>query len=309
MALQTTLREPVACTGVGLHCGLPVRLRLLAAPADTGIVFRRTDMERKGVLIPARYDLVTQTRLGTTLRNAHGATVATVEHLMAALWGAGVDNAVVELDAPEVPIMDGSSEPFLALLAEAGLRRLPVPRKVIRVLRDVEVNEGESSARVAPYEGDEYGCQLEVEIDFRHPLVACQRALYDFGTETFTQALAKARTFGFAHEVAALRAQGLALGGSLENAVVVGDEGVLNAEGLRYPDEFIRHKALDCLGDLYLAGHRIEGAFGFVRPGHSVNNKLLRALLADREAWKLVSTAQPVMQTQPQPQQAIRAFL
>lgn len=289
MSLQTTLRKTITCEGIGLHSGSCVHMALRPAAAGTGIVFRRSDVERKSALIPARYTLVSDTRLGTTLRNAHGVSVSTVEHLMAALWGMGIDNAVIDLDAPEVPIMDGSSEPFMDLITQAGVRRQDAPRQCFRVVKEVEVADGASSARVAPSESGDYACSLDVQIEFEHAAIGQSRAVYDFSRESFAQLLAPARTFGFAHEVEALRSRGLALGGSLDNAVVLDREGVLNADGLRYPDEFVRHKALDVLGDLYLAGRRIEGAFTFVRPGHGINNKLLRALLADAAAWQLVT--------------------
>lgn len=290
MSFQTTLRAPVSCTGIGLHSGAPVILALHPAAAGHGIVFRRLDVDRKISLIPARWDLVNETRLGTTLTNARGVSVATVEHLMAALWGAGVDNALITLDGPEIPIMDGSSEPFMALLAQAGIRALAAPREVIRVVKEVEVSDGASLARVQPYGGEDFGCSLDIEIDFPHPAIAHSRAFYDFSEDSFAASLAAARTFGFAHEVAQLRKIGLARGGSLENAIVLGEEGVLNEGGLRFADEFVRHKALDCVGDLFLAGLRIEGHFTFRRPGHAVNNRLLRALMADKSAWKRVCT-------------------
>lgn len=289
MTHQTTIRHSVSCEGIGLHTGKAVTLTLHAAPADHGIVFRRTDVKGRAAFILAQYDLVTDTRLGTKLTNKHGIGLSTIEHLMAALWGEGVDNALIEVSGPEVPIMDGSSEPFLELIAKAGIARLNAPRKVIRILSTVSVEEGESFAAIDPFDGEEYGCSLDVSIAYPHKLIPHQRAVYDFTSLTFRESLARARTFGFAHEVEYLRSQGLALGGSLENAVVVGQDAVLNEEGLRYPDEFIRHKTLDCLGDLYLAGHRIEGQFTFQRPGHGINNKLLRALFTERSAWKLVT--------------------
>lgn len=292
MSLQTTLKHPVTCSGIGLHSGKTVAMRLLPAGADHGIVFVRSDVERKHSHVPARYDLVADTRMGTTLRNKHGVSIATVEHLMAALWGMGIDNAAIEIDAPEVPIMDGSSEPFIQLLEAAGVAKLSVPRRILRVLREVEVSEGLSTARVAPYEGEDFGCSLDIEIDFDHALIRRQRAVYDFSGVTFKQALGSARTFCFAHEVEALQAAGLARGGSLANAIVLGKEGILNEEGLRFNDEFLRHKALDCVGDLFLAPHRIEGAFTFSRPGHGINNKLLRALMADEGAWTLGTAAE-----------------
>ncbi len=284
---QTTLANRVACSGVGLHSGKPVHLAILPARANTGIVFRRMDIAEKQSRVRARHDMVSDTRLGTTLSNRFGVEVATVEHLMAALWGAGIDNAVVELDGPEVPIMDGSSDPFMFMLECAGVAELAAPRRMIRILKAVEVKDGASVACVRPnIEGDE-GIVFDVEIYFESPHINRQKARYDFRDVTFKQALSRARTFGFEHEVAALRSAGLALGGSLDNAIVVGKQGVINEEGLRYADEFIRHKALDCLGDLYLAGGRIDGHFTFTRPGHAINNKLLRAILADESAYAI----------------------
>lgn len=259
------------------------------AKAGTGIVFRRLDVPSEIALVPARYDAVHETRLGTTIRNKHGIAVATIEHLMAAIWGLGIDNAVVELDGPEVPIMDGSSEPFVFMLECAGLATLKEPRKILRVLKTIEVREGpegnESVATVGPNVEGEEGCTLGIEIEFNNPVIKQQSSHYDFREVTFKQSLSRARTFGFEHEVTAMRKMGLALGGSLDNAIVVGKDAVLNKEGLRYEDEFVRHKALDCLGDLYLAGCRMDARFEFLRPGHSINNKLLRALLADETAY------------------------
>lgn len=287
MTMQTTFSRPVSCTGIGLHSGAPATLTLKPAQADRGIAFKRTDVEKGRGVIPARWDMVADTRLGTTLKNRHNVSLSTVEHVMAALWGAGVDNAVIEVDGPEAPIMDGSSEPFLALIREAGIRRLDTPRKVIRVVKEVSVQQGGSTAAVRPY----FGCVLDVTIDYPHPLVARQHGVYDFSRLSFAEALSAARTFCFAQEIDQMRAHGLARGGSLDNAVVMGEHGVLNEGGLRFSDEMLRHKTLDCVGDLYLAGWRIEGEFSFQRPGHGINNVLLRALMNDRSAWKLVSTA------------------
>ncbi len=286
---QTTLGNKVSCSGIGLHSGSQVNMTIHPTKADTGIVFRRLDVPSDVALVPARFDAVCETRLGTTIRNQHGIAVSTIEHLMAAIWGVGIDNAIIDLDGPEVPIMDGSSEPFVFMLECAGLAQLSAPRKVLRVLKTIEVREGtpgnESIARVQPnVEGDE-GCILGIEIQFNNTVVGQQSSHYDFREVTFKQTLSRARTFGFEHEVTAMRQMGLALGGSLENAIVVGKDAILNEEGLRYDDEFVRHKALDCLGDLYLAGLRIDAKFDFLRPGHSINNKLLRALLADETAY------------------------
>lgn len=282
---QLTLANKVSCLGIGLHTGSQVTLSIHPAAANTGIIFRRLDVSSERAFIPARHDVVSETRLGTTITNPFGVSVATVEHLMAALWGAGVDNAIVELDGPEVPIMDGSSEPFTFMIECAGLKALSAPRKILRVLKTVEVRDGQSMARVSPnMEGDE-GCVLDIEIEYDNAVINRQLARYDFRDVTFKQALSRARTFGFEHEVTALRKQGLALGGSLDNAVVVGKSTILNKEGLRYRDEFVRHKALDCLGDLYLAGVPMDARFTFQRPGHAINNALLRALFADESAY------------------------
>ncbi len=297
---QTTLASKVSCLGVGLHSGSQVGMTIYPAGADTGIVFKRLDVPLEQAFVPARYDAVCETRLGTTIANRYGVTVSTIEHLMAALWGVGIDNAVVELDGPEVPIMDGSSEPFVFMLECAGQVVLPAPRRILRVLKPVEVRDGGNVARVEPnLEGDE-GCTISIEIEFDNPVINRQVSYYDFRETSFKQALSRARTFGFEHEVMALREMGLALGGSLDNAIVVGKDGVLNEGGLRYADEFVRHKALDCVGDLYLAGCRIDGHFSFVRPGHAINNKLLRALLADHSAYavsRLGKTPEPVFVT------------
>ncbi len=287
--MQTTLSNRVSCSGVGLHSGKPVEMVIYPAPANTGIVFKRLDVASEQSLVPARYDLVSETRLGTTIQNRHGVSVSTIEHLMAAFWGVGLDNAVVELNGPEVPIMDGSSEPFLFMLECARVIKLSEPRQMLRILKRVEVRDGDSIASVEPTVMGEEGCTLAIEIQFNSKVIDRQAAFYDFREMNFKQSLSRARTFGFEHEVMALRQMGLALGGSLENAIVVGAEGVLNEEGLRYNDEFVRHKALDCVGDLFLAGCRVDGHFSFVKPGHAINNKLLRAIFADESAYVIAA--------------------
>lgn len=284
-AHQHTLRHTVTCEGIGLHSGGVVRLALMPAEPDTGIVFKRTDVSAPVSYIPALYNHVTDTMLGTTLTNEHGVAVSTVEHLMAALWGAGVDNAYIELSAPEVPIMDGSSEPFLALIAQTGLAQQSSLRSFVRVLKPVTVKEGNSSATLLPA----VSFTLDIDIDFAHHSIARQSASYDFGEVSFDAWLGRARTFGFAHEVEKMRSLGLARGGSLDNAIVVGEQGILNEGGLRYSDEFVRHKALDCVGDYFLAGARLIGGVKTSRPGHGINNKLLRALFADRRNWRYES--------------------
>lgn len=256
-------------------------MRLHPAAENTGIRFRRTDLQGKNE-INADFRLVGATRLGTTLKDGD-VSIATVEHLMAALWGCGIDNALIEVDGPEVPIMDGSSEPFVFLLECAGKREQQAARKVIQVLKPIEVSENGATARITPGEGFTVG----MEIRFPHAAIAEQKITYEIDGACFKKNLARARTFGFAEEVEQMRAAGLARGGSLENAIVIGPDKVLNAEGLRYTDEFVRHKVLDCVGDLFLAGAHIQGSVEGFRSGHGLNNKLLRALMADNTAWRM----------------------
>jgi len=284
-AHQTTLAGTVTCSGIGLHTGKPVKLTLHPADADTGIQFVRLDVIEEHSVIPAYYLNVCDTRLGTTIANSHGVTVSTIEHLMAALWGSGIDNAIVTLDGPEVPIMDGSSEPFVFLIECAGIKTLSSHRDTLEVLKKVSVKQGDSTASIRPFDG----FALNITIEYPGTAIPRQRALYDFSTQSFKHALCRARTFGFAADVEKLQAQGLARGGSLDNAIVIGDDAVLNEEGLRYGDEFVRHKALDCVGDYFLSGLRIRGAVTTTRPGHSINHKLLTALFSDRSAWRLVT--------------------
>lgn len=282
---QTTLASPISCSGVALHSGDIVHMIIKPAPADSGIQFFRTDVGDNRGLITARYDQVCETTLGTTLKNAHGITLSTVEHLMAALWGVGIDNALIELNAPEVPIMDGSSEPFVFLLECAGQVLLPAPRRMIEVLKPVAVKERDSVAQLLPHA---HGFVLDITIEFAHQSIARQQAIYDFSVMNFKQSLCRARTFGFAREVEKMHAMGLALGGSLKNAIVVGDEGILNEEGLRYQDEFVRHKALDVVGDYFLAGGHLLARAQTIRPGHGINNALLRALFSDTTNYRIV---------------------
>lgn len=278
---QHTFSQSVTCTGVGLHSGAPVHMTLHPAAPDHGIVFKRTDVPQGSGLIPARFDAVVDTRLGTTMANEHGVTIATIEHLMAALWGCRIDNALIELDGPEVPIMDGSSEPFIFQIETAGIRSQNAPRRAIRLTKPVTATCGDAEVTLEPYDG----FAIDISIDFEHKAISRQVASYDFSKITFKNMLSRARTFGFEHEVEMLRKMGLARGGSLHNAIVIGEEGVLNREGLRFNDEFVRHKALDAVGDLYLAGAPLLCRVKANRPGHSVNNQVLRALFADDSAW------------------------
>jgi UDP-3-O-[3-hydroxymyristoyl] N-acetylglucosamine deacetylase len=281
---QKTLKTRINCSGVGLHSGRRVTMAIGPAAIDTGIQFRRTDPAGLGALIPARWDHVVDTRLCTVIGNGEGVTVGTVEHLMAAFAGLGVDNATVEIDGPEVPIMDGSADAFVFLIECAGLVEQSAAAKRIRILKTVSVGDDRTTACLTPahYAG------LDFTLDFTNPAVGRQEKSVHLDVETFKRELARARTFGFADEVEMLRKAGLARGGSLDNAIVIGVDRVLNREGLRFGDEFVRHKMLDAMGDLYLAGAVVEGRFSGTRSGHALNNQLLQALFADPEAWVLV---------------------
>ena len=284
MNCQHTVAAEVSCVGVSLHSGDMVNMIIRPAAPNTGIVFVRKDIDSANNAVAATFDAVAETTLGTTISNKHGVTVSTIEHLMAAIWGAGIDNARIELNGPEVPIMDGSSEPFTFLLECAGRVQQRALRRTVEVLKEVRVEEGNSVAVIRPSDA----FTLEVEIAFNHPVIKTQKALYDFSETTFKQSLARARTFGFERDVEKMRSMGLALGGSLHNAIVVGEHDVLNEGGLRYSDEFVRHKALDCIGDYYLAGATLQGEVVTSRPGHGINNKLLRALFADASNYRIV---------------------
>ena len=279
---QHTLRNRISCTGVGLHNGDKVCMTLHPAEANAGIVFLRGDVEGDAALIPADYRNVVDTSMRTTIGNEHGTTVSTIEHLMAALMGCGVDNAIVEVDGSEVPIMDGSAAPFVFLIECAGLEPLQAPRRSIEVLKPVEVRNGLSSARLIP--ADSFFVSFEIVYD--SPLVQRQRCALQPLNGTFKEEVCRARTYGFMNEYEELRSKGLARGASLKNAVVVDDDQILNEGGLRYEDEFVRHKILDTMGDLYLAGAPLQAHFEGVRSGHGLNNQLLRALFDDPDAWR-----------------------
>ncbi len=278
---QKTLKSDVECDGVALHSGLPVNMRIRPALPETGIVFRRVDVEAKKQEIQARYDNVVDTRLCTKIANEHGVSVSTIEHLMAALAGCEIDNAIIELNAEEVPVMDGSSAPFVKLIEEVGVVEQGLPRRTIRVLRPVTVRDGEKFVTISP--SDEPS--IELEIDFECPGIGRQSRRMPMSNGAFLAEIADSRTFGFLHEVEALQAAGLARGGSLDNAVVLSDGEVLNEGGLRHHDEFVRHKILDCLGDLYLAGAPVLGQVTGSCSGHALNNAVLHALLKDEAAW------------------------
>jgi UDP-3-O-[3-hydroxymyristoyl] N-acetylglucosamine deacetylase len=285
MIRQRTLRNVIRATGVGLHTGEKIYLTLRPAAPDTGIVFRRVDLT-PAVEIKATPCNVGDTRLSTTLTQGQ-VRISTVEHLLSALAGLGIDNAYIEVSAPEVPIMDGSAGPFVFLIQSAGVEEQSRPKRFIRIKRRVAVEEGGKYAIFEPYNG----FKVAFSIDFDHPAFAsrAQMATVDFSTTSFVKEVSRARTFGFLREIEALRQQNLALGGSLDNAVVVDDYRVLNNEGLRYEDEFVRHKILDAIGDLYLLGHSLIGSFRGHKSGHALNNRLLRALVADTSAWEEVT--------------------
>ncbi len=285
MIKQRTLKTPVRATGVGLHSGVKVEMTLRPAAPNLGIVFRRMDLDPPAELTADPY-LVTDTRLCSMLESGP-AKVSTVEHLMSALAGLGIDNLLVDLTGPEIPIMDGSSAPFVFLLQSAGIVEQDAPKKYVRIIRPIEVRDGDKWARFVPHNG----FKVEFTIDFKHPVFdkSGKTVSIDFADTAYTKEVSRARTFGFMHEVEYLRNQGLALGGSLDNAIVMDEFRVLNQDGLRYDDEFVKHKVLDAIGDLYLLGHPIIGAFEAYKSGHALNNALLRELLQHQESWEYVS--------------------
>lgn len=285
MIKQRTLKNVIRATGVGLHTGEKVYLTLRPASVDTGIIFRRTDL-KKPVEIRACPENVSDTRLSTTLES-EGIRVSTVEHLMSAFAGMGIDNAYVELTAPEVPIMDGSAGPFVFLIQSAGISEQTAPKRFIRIKRRLKLSDGDKWAAFEPFEG----FKVSFGIDFNHPMFrnTAQKATVDFSTTSFVKEVSRARTFGFMADLESLRQSGLARGGGVDNAIVLDDYRVLNEDGLRYEDEFVKHKVLDAIGDLYLLGHPLIGAFSAHKSGHSLNNKLLRRLVARRDAWELMT--------------------
>ncbi|MBN6149992.1 UDP-3-O-acyl-N-acetylglucosamine deacetylase [Xanthomonas sp. AmX2] len=285
MTQQRTLKNTIRATGVGLHSGDKVYMTLRPAPADHGIVFRRVDLDPV-VEVPADAELVTETTLCTGLSRGD-AKIQTVEHLMSAMAGLGVDNAIVELSSAELPIMDGSSGPFVFLLQSAGIVEQDKAKRFIRIKHAVEVRDGDKIARFDPYDGYKLGFTIQ----FDHPMIPAKqsRQEIEFSTMAYIKEIARARTFGFMRDLEYMRERNLGLGGSMDNAIVLDEFRVLNDDGLRYADEFVRHKILDAIGDLYLAGGAILGAYEGYKSGHALNNKLVRALLADQAAWEWVS--------------------
>lgn len=285
MIRQRTLKNIIRATGVGLHTGKKIYLTLRPAAADTGIVFRRVDLDDP-VEICARPENVGDTRLSTTLEQ-NGVKISTVEHLLSAFAGLGIDNAYVDVSAPEVPIMDGSAGPFVFLIQSAGVEEQNAAKRFIRIKRKVVVEEGDKRASFEPFDG----FKVTFAIDFKHPAFTdhTRSATVDFSSTSFVKEVSRARTFGFLRDLEMLRERELALGGSLDNAIVVDDYRVLNDDGLRYEDEFVKHKILDAIGDLYLLGHSLIGAFDGNKSGHALNNKLLKTLMADENAWEEVT--------------------
>ena len=279
---QRTLKSAIHCNGIGLHTGTKVSMTLHPGDPDTGIVFRRTDISGSDTTIPATWRNVVDDRLCTSLGNDDGVCIGSIEHLMAALSGCDIDNAVVEVNGPEVPVMDGSAAPFVFLIECAGVVEQERPRRALEILKRVTVGNHQRRASLAP--GKNFSISFEIE--FKSPVIARQECTIIFANGTFKSDICRARTFGFEHEVTKLRETGFARGGSLDNAIVVSGDNILNQGGLRYDNEFVRHKVLDCIGDLYLCGGPILGHFHGYRSGHSVTHRLLKALFADDQAWR-----------------------
>lgn len=285
MVGQRTLRNTIRASGVGLHSGKQVLMTVRPAAADSGIVFRRVDLD-PAAEVAAQAENVGETSLGTSLISGE-ARVSTVEHLLSAFAGLGIDNAIVDLNAAEVPIMDGSAGPFVFLLQSAGIEEQRTPKRFVRVTKRVRVEDGDKWAQFEPFDG----FKVNFEIEFNHPVFKrrTQSATMDFSTTSFLKEVSRARTFGFMRDLDAMRARNLALGGNLDNAIVLDDSSILNEDGLRYEDEFVKHKILDAVGDLYLIGHSVIGEFSGYKSGHGLNNKLVRTLIADTSAWEEVS--------------------
>ena len=299
MILQRTLNIPIYATGVGLHTGRKVYLTLSPAPVNTGIVFRR-DVGSRSVSIPATALNVVSTELATTIGDEEGNTISTIEHLMAAFAGLGIDNCYVDVSAREVPIMDGSAAPFIFLIQSAGIREQSAPKRFIRITKPLFAEEDDKWVRFDPYDG----FRVKFEINFKHPAIAegSQQAAIDFSSSSFVREISRARTFGFMSDIEALRKRNLALGGCLDNAIVVDNYKVLNTDGLRYGDEFVRHKILDAIGDLFQLGCGVIGEFTGYKSGHGLNNMLVRELLARPDAWEEVTydeSQSPIAYTQP----------
>lgn len=281
---QKTINSKISCSSVGLHSGEKVNMTLLPAPCDSGIIFRRVDLEKGKNEVKANYQNVVSTNLGTTISNEHGAKVLTVEHLMAAIWGSGIDNLIVELDGQEIPIMDGSSKPFVFLMECAGIQIQDKPRQIIEIMQKVRFEEGGKFVEVEPARD----FSIDLEIEFKNEKIGKQKFSYRHDLTSFKNDISNARTFCLKEEIEYMHKLGLAKGGNLNNAIVVDGESVVNESGLRYDNEFVRHKTLDFIGDIYLAGHYIIGHFNASKTGHGVNNQILRKIFSNKENWRLV---------------------
>jgi UDP-3-O-[3-hydroxymyristoyl] N-acetylglucosamine deacetylase len=281
---QKTINSKIKCNSVALHSGINVNMTLLPAPSNSGIIFRRVDIESSKNEVKANYKNVTTTNLGTTICNDFGTKISTIEHLMAAIWGCGIDNLIIELDGPEVPIMDGSSEPFVFLIECAGIKSLEESRKFIEITKNFRFEDADKFIEVSPAKQFE----LDMKIDFNNPHITKNFLNYHSTMHSFKNDICRARTFCFKSEIDQMHQMGLAKGGSLDNAIVIDESGIVNQDVLRYEDEFIKHKTLDLLGDLYLAGYFIIGKFNAFKTGHGINNKFLHQLFANKECWKLV---------------------
>lgn len=284
---QRTVKHSVSCFGIGIHSGKPASLTIYPAPENTGIVFVRTDIKDKPNRINARYDAVSKTMLGTTIANESGVEISIIEHLMAALWGCKIDNALIELDGPEIPIMDGSSESFVFMAECAGIKVQKATREYIEITKKIRVEDKDSYIELLP--SDSFS--VETVIDFKDSVISKQEYSFSEKNSSFKYALSRARTFGHEEDAEFLRKQGLAKGASMENAVVIKDNKVMNKDGLRYHDEFVRHKLLDLIGDLYLAGSPIKARIRSYKPGHKINNKVLHELFSKPDSYKIVKAS------------------
>ncbi len=281
---QKTINDKITCSGIGLHSGEKASITIIPAPCNSGISFKRTDLKDGENLIKANYKNVVGTNLGTSLVNEFGAKVSTIEHLMAAIWGCGIDNLLIEIDGPEIPIMDGSSEPFIFLIECCGIAIQEESRKILEILKEVRVEDGDKFVAVKPSKD----FSLNLHIDFNHPIIPSQNLEFHSTIHSFKNDISRARTFGFQKEIEHLHKIGLAKGGSLDNAILVSENGIVNQEGLRYQNEFIRHKILDFVGDIFLCGYFIAGSFEASKSGHGINNKLLHKLFENGDCFRII---------------------
>jgi UDP-3-O-[3-hydroxymyristoyl] N-acetylglucosamine deacetylase len=284
MTLQKTINSEISCSGIGIHCGDKVKMTLKPAKENSGIIFIRSDVAPEKSKVIADYKNVVETNLGTTIANEFGTKISTIEHFLAAVWGCGIDNLIIEIDNQEVPIMDGSSEPFVFLLECAGIVTLEAPRKSIEIMKTFRIEDGDKFIEASPAKD----FSVDLAIEFNHDQIKQQKFFYHTDSSSFKNDICRARTFGFKHEIEYLNKMGLAKGGSLENAILVDEKGVVNKEGLRYQNEFARHKLLDFIGDIFLAKHYFIGHFKTFKSGHGLNNKMLHKLLDQKDAWRLV---------------------